>query len=174
MSQRPRMRNWLRPMFSWLVVVSVFAQPVVVWLPTCQCAASPCIEPAEANSGCGAGKPRSCCDTAREAALSESSENSCCASSGNAVSACKCDPSGLSCQCGDCQCANRREPSTVPPAVPPTESHKTPTQTFLTLSFVDAIHCRADRYPSSVHCCPVKPVSFSAQEACVLLSRFTC
>ena len=171
MSQRRRMRNSLRPMFSWLAIVTVFVQPVVAWMPTCHCAASPVNNAAESQSSCDSVKLGSCCGIDRDAARSL---NDCCTASRNTTSACRCDSSALFCQCGNCQCADRQEPPPVPPAVPPTESQKTPTQTFLTLAFVDSIHTRSDRYPKSIQFFPAKPVSHSAQQSCVLLSRFTC
>lgn len=159
----------LKAMCSWLAIVAVSIQPIVASAVSCLCDEKS--DSATFESCCDA-EPvtQSCCS----AVDSVNSSSSCCSSTQFKKSTCKCDSNAASCECGDCQCADSNGGSTAPPAIALPTSNESQTQTFVSCSFIESIHTQATNQLTNSRSSYLVQDSLTAQETCVLLSRFTC
>ena len=114
------------------------------------------------------------CDRQSEVAFAKDIvETQSCCSKKPIAQACCCNPSASECQCGDCQCTGQDAPAPLPAA---------PTSQSVELIFVGTLGFAVAQTPqwpttqkvdwpssygTSVQSC-------TAQQTCVLLSRFTC
>ena len=78
-----------------------------------------------------------------------------------------------SCECSNCDCASSEEPVSTPPAIP-TESNETETQTYVTCAFDNWIQTANPQFPVASGYSHSTLAYRTAQQTCVLLSRFTC
>lgn len=100
--------------------------------------------------------------------------DTCCSSKTATAKKCCCNPSASVCECGDCGCSEGNDNQSPLPAIPTNE--KTEVVTPVLICTAPIVGYPFDREVQRVDYqnTAVEFAALSAQETCVLLSRFTC
>lgn len=156
-------RNSSKALLGWLAVVALCVPPIPLVAGDCSCGdTSRAVE----NESCCVAAPvaTSCCST----------KTTCCETEEAALSPeCGCSSADQGCECPSCGCTSSNDLPPVPPAIP-SESNESQTQSLLVTLSIGWIDVPDVKYP--VNAGQVIPASISrtAQQTCVILSRFTC
>ena len=166
-------RNATKACLVWLAAFSFCFQPIVlVGAPKCECSSDQTMESqAEVGAlGCCSALT-SCCAKSNDSSNCCGSASTCCSTS-KTTGSCECDSNSDGCQCEDCKCKESDGKQSPLPAVP-TQS-ETQSQTVVVSIALDLLS--DDQQGPSLKG-PVslsKVVARTAQQTCVILSRFTC
>lgn len=152
-----------------LATLMVFATAAIGLQPlvfssgsACTCDAMASVD-ANADSGVS-----SCCGGSVE------EEASCCSSKKAKTNPCCCNPEALTCQCVDCRCGESDEPHPPAPAIPTNETTEIVSPTLVCstphVGFPKPSEIESVAFSRNV----ADQATLTAQQTCVLLSRFTC
>ena len=151
---------------TWLAMIALCLQPNSMGGSGCGCDDKAQSSPQQATC-CSAKSDLSTCCSTRES-------NTTCLPTKPATSGCCCDPTNDVCLCEDCDCCVKDEspapPLTIPPANPPTDVQ---IQISLFSFPFETLPLKTESDRVSTHTANDSD-ALSAQQTCILLSRFTC
>ena len=169
MKLNPIDRKSRNAMPVWLAMVAICVQPILVSPASCGC---------DHQSVAGSAMATGCCNEApiRNSCCSESPSNTtiikdCCSASESDRLQQSCHSSGNACHCNDCHCARPVQTPVTPPAIPPETSQA---QSFVSRTVESWISSIDVGSPIGGWCGQSISFCLTAQQTCVLLSRFTC
>ena len=166
-------RRFAQQAITWSAMLMLLVQPLGLQAADCGCCSA---ENAlvDAKISCAPISGGSCCGNVPESCCSPKSTN-CCSSKKSACCSSTKSSDDTPCNCGEnCQCGVSEDSTPFTPAIPTNDSTSQQTQILAlaiqTISGIDAAPL-GDEFPQAES---ASPVSLTAQQACALLSRFTC
>ena len=166
MPQFQATRKSIGESFAWLTVLAICLQPLLIDGSGCECNDESRRSTHQVTSWIVESDAGNCCNSKKLCASASTTRQ--------ATSVCCCDPNSNVCHCADCDCGVKDEipalPLTIPPPIP---ANDVQIQISL-LSFpFEAVPLPTDSRQLSIDRAN-ETIPLSAQQTCVLFSRFTC